>query len=91
MLKEAMQSNLKRPEGIVHDHVPISPTVNNDNAEGHCFRRREQIEEGRRHWEFFCLIVNSVYTDKKHLLRSKHTHIIGYGWVCVTGRKLHKA
>ncbi|KAM3596321.1 uncharacterized protein V6R79_012359 [Siganus canaliculatus] len=29
MLKEIVQSNLKRPAGNVHNHVPISSTVNN--------------------------------------------------------------
>lgn len=75
-LKEAVQSNLKRPEGNIHNHVPISSTVNKDNAEGHRVSGwEERTDRGRTETSgIFCLIVNSFYTDKKHLLRSEHTH-----------------
>lgn len=36
MLKKIVQSNLNRPGGNFHNHVPISSTVNNGNAKGHC-------------------------------------------------------
>lgn len=48
MLKEIVQSNLKWPRGNFHNHVPISSTVNNGNAKGHCVLGWEERSDGRR-------------------------------------------
>ncbi len=78
MLKEIVQSNLKWPRGNFHNHVPISSTVNNGNAKGHCVPGWEEgIDRGRRETSSsLCplFIVNGFYTDKKHLIRHTHTY-----------------
>lgn len=78
MLKEIVQPNLKWPRGNFHNHVPISSTVNNGNAKGHCVPgREERMDRGRRETSSSLrplFIVNGRYTDKKHLIRHTHTH-----------------
>lgn len=83
--------------GNFHNHVPISSTVNNGNAKGHCVPGWEERVEGERRETSSSLcplfIVNGCYTDKRHLIRHTHTHTHCGPWMLrglCYGAELHK-
>lgn len=74
-LKEIVQSNLKWPGGNFHNHVPISPTVNNGNAKGHCVQG--EWRGGRHHQAYArCSLLMDV-TLTRSIWSDTHTHIVG--------------